>query len=125
MQGFCGAFMYTDTAASAFCGIYMETHIVGCDCTLWTPCDTMMALGASAPVPENLYARQLAFWVSTPAAAKRTSFKKDCSPDAWTIVDTEFLNIENDAGELAVMFHEGHSCSLRFFIRLRRRISSG
>jgi hypothetical protein len=46
-------------------------------------------------IPQDLNPGALGFRVGTPPAAEGTALKKHHRPDAGTVVDAEFLNIEH------------------------------
>jgi hypothetical protein len=58
--------------------------------------DTGQTTDTASRIPQKLWLRPLGFWIGTPAAPEWTALKKHHGPDARTIMDAKFLNIENN-----------------------------
>ena len=56
---------------------------------------TQTAVQALFTVPEDLSVHHLGFRVGTPFTAQGTAFEKNDCADTGTVMDTEFLNIED------------------------------
>ena len=52
------------------------------------------ASGTPLLIKEKLFAEMLAFRVVAPETMQRTAFKKDSGPDAFSIMNGEFLYVE-------------------------------
>jgi hypothetical protein len=73
-----------------------------------------MAADAFLLIPQDLHLCQLAFRIGTPGAAQRAAFEKDDRADTRSVIDTEFLDVENHAFYTSVCFrnsfpHRNHN----------------
>ena len=56
-------------------------------------------------IPQDLNFCQLAFRIGTPGTAQRAAFEKDNGTDTRSVIDTEFLDVEDHSFYTSVCFH--------------------
>ena len=69
----------------------------------------VLAVQALFLIPQHLYIPALAFRIGTPRTVQRTSFHKDNGPDSRSVIDTEFLYVEDNSCCTAVCRHGSSS----------------
>ena len=67
--------------------------------------ETVVTADTFLLIPQDLNFCQLAFRIGTPGTAQRAAFEKDNGTDTRSVIDTEFLDVEDHSFYTSVCFH--------------------
>jgi hypothetical protein len=94
--------MHTAAASGAFIPVYGDPAILKSDSLLRADAHAMMTAGAFSAVPHDFRFCCLTFRICAPSASQGTAFQENNCPDAGTVIEGEFLNVEYNA---VILFH--------------------